>query len=340
MMHGYRQQEPYWYNPQRSYSAHNHPTYRKRRSSRQRKPSKYKVIYEEDVFPDHPQVYPYDTSQPYRGPDQVSWLDPVSPYMMQSTGPPWPPHLNQPVITFDPMMMHFYPPQHLDTRATELLYPAHVLYDQAQRLPMMQPYFMPTGLPPNLASHFLDPMPFMDVASSKVDEPPSPDSQEKLEEVRPKSMAPSTSPIEPPQPLRRRLSLMESLLDSFSLLNEPKVMSQTSYQEMDPSTSESSGSNDEVKEEPKLIDRRPSLSRKLSKKANALQSRQFIWCYRLRDTEGALWTAFDVKNQSTLDKQYALLVSKKQQQQQNSDGSLNDEDITYGVSEYWHCLVL
>ncbi|KAI8371816.1 hypothetical protein BD560DRAFT_395524 [Blakeslea trispora] len=362
--HTYRQQEPYWYNSdQERYLTHDAYDYtsphlhRKRSTTKRNRPRKYRTMYEKDEFLNYSHVpaytHHYEHSQPPRRPDQTSRADHTH-YMMQPTGQPWPPHPNQPMITFDPMMHFYHSHQILDTRATDLLYangnPSYlpsVFHDQVQRqfpLPMMQPYFMPNGFPPNLASNYPDPY-----VVPSLDKQENEEQKEEIQEVpalpQPKSAEQSmpTSPIESQQPLRRRLSLVESVLESLSLLSNvtyPKANSQsivTSDSSSSPSqdvdhselaTNESSLSQpvpsmDDVKES-----RRPSLSRKLSKKASILQSRQFIWCYRLRDADGALWTAFDVKNQSTLDKQYALLVSKKQQQkqqeQQDSTTSLNE----------------
>jgi hypothetical protein len=74
---------------------------------------------------------------------------------------------------------------------------------------------------------------------------------------------------------------------------------------------------------------RPTLSRKtssrLTQKANALQMRQYIWCYRLQTAEEALWAAFDVKNQAKLDKHYASLLFKRQQQMQQQQPTENEE---------------
>ncbi|KAI9358814.1 hypothetical protein BD770DRAFT_387017 [Pilaira anomala] len=157
----------------------------------------------------------------------------------------------------------------------------------------------------------------------------------------------------PPVTLRRKKSIMEGLLSSFALLGEEvhhapmnnRTLSEpadedhkqpnltwdpTSYTSLSEAlhhqsmTASSSSSSKE---------RKMSLSKKtstrLSQKANALQNRQYIWCYRpykqqQQSTEinqsnelnnnqqsPGLWAAFDMRNQHKLDQHYYFLISNK-----------------------------
>ncbi|CEP19888.1 hypothetical protein [Parasitella parasitica] len=76
-------------------------------------------------------------------------------------------------------------------------------------------------------------------------------------------------------------------------------------------------------------DSNTALSPQLSQKIDALQSREYIWCYKRQNDETALWTAFGVKNQKKLDHHYKILQSKKQQGIENDKGSSSVETSTF-----------
>ena len=174
--------------------------------------------------------------------------------------------------------------------------------------------------------------------------------------------APSTPTHRPTQrPLQRRRSMIETVLSSFSLLGDNqsntivnKSWDPTTYVSLNEalklgtnkantdadakndsvisnnSLSPRSSSASAIDEGSATLSRRDSL--KLSQKMNALQSRQYIWCYKPQNEEAALWAAFDVKNQRKLDHHYAMLMSKKQQQvqqqQQQQQQKENDKEIS------------
>lgn len=176
----------------------------------------------------------------------------------------------------------------------------------------------------------------------------------------------TTNEPTPRAPIRRRRSMIETVLSSFSSNNNNnnsnilhKSWEPSSYVSLDealgnngkdtakaidslspPSSfSNITATTDEstaAKQSTSSSPNRPTLSRKtslkLAQKASALQMRQYIWCYKLQNTEAALWAAFDVKNQAKLDKHYAYLLSKRQQliqqQQQQAQADTNDEEVT------------
>lgn len=154
--------------------------------------------------------------------------------------------------------------------------------------------------------------------------------------------------LPPPVTLRRKKSIMEGLLSSFALLGE-----EVNHAPMNNRTL--SDPADEDQKRPNLTwdptsytslsealhnqsmttssnERKMSLSKKtstrLSQKANALQNRQYIWCYRpykqQQSTEinqssselnnqqpesPGLWAAFDMRNQHKLDQHYYFLIA-------------------------------
>ncbi|RCH80311.1 hypothetical protein CU098_001738, partial [Rhizopus stolonifer] len=180
---------------------------------------------------------------------------------------PWP---SQPLMMFDPMMYHI-----LGTCTTD-------------PVPMIQPYLKPTALDSkqNIAEQ-----------EPKEQEP----KEQEPKEQEPKEQEEQKVPI---QWIRKRRSLMENVLDSFSLFNDQHV-------------SFLLNTSSSISDETKSLDQK--LPKRLSRKATVLRNRQYIWCYRPQKEENTSWTAFDIKNQTKLDKQHALLVSKVQQNEQTID---------------------
>lgn len=185
--------------------------------------------------------------------------------------------------------------------------------------------------------------------------------------------------------IKRRKSLMEGILSSFSLLQEPErfpvasddinlAQDQQITHNMEASTfqetrnnSQISNSSDAEKKSAALTandsqistdtdqkffrdyasTRRHSSSLKLNQKASLLKSREYIWCYRLKE-EGTgneesvhplaksenkrAWSSFDIRNQSILDSHYTFIVAKKINRQNGKlDNSKNNNDSSLPI---------
>lgn len=187
-------------------------------------------------------------------------------------------------------------------------------------------------------------------------------------------------PVKRPVILHRKKSFVEGIISSFSLLGEdvnyaPAVNS-TLYPKPDDGTTDNLKSTtwdptsytslSEALNTDSMATRPPleggerkvsSLSRKTStrllKKANALQNRQYIWCYRpykqaSRENNGeeessspGLWAAFDMQNQFKLDSQHYFLMSLKSrgiQSKSSADAKYHRPDIV--TDDPHHILVL
>lgn len=218
---------------------------------------------------------------------------------------------------------------------------------QQQQQPMF-PFVQPIPPQPSFNDLFNN----LTIQDSNTDEPKKNDTNTAAKQEAPPTQEATTAPSTPThrptqRPLQRRRSMMETVLSSFSLLgdNQSNTIANKSW---DPTTyvslnealklgtsknnTDADAKNDSAVSNNSLsprssfsasaiddgnatLSRRDSL--KLSQKMNALQSRQYIWCYKPQNEEAALWAAFDVKNQRKLDHHYAMLMSKKQQQQQH-----------------------
>ncbi|GAA5817586.1 hypothetical protein MFLAVUS_011134 [Mucor flavus] len=186
-------------------------------------------------------------------------------------------------------------------------------------------------------------------------------------------------PVKRPVILHRKKSFVEGILSSFSSLGEdvnyapagnstlyPKPDDDTTYNlkstAWDPTsyTSLSDALNtDNMANRPPVEggERKvSSLSRKTStrllKKANALQNRQYVWCYRPykqtspenngeEESSPGLWAAFDMQNQFKLDSQHYFLMSMKNrgvQSKSSADAKYHRPDIV--TDDPHHILVL
>lgn len=245
-------------------------------------------------------------------------------------------------------------------------YPPPFAFHHQQQQPAILPFVQPMPVQPlfndlfnNLSLKDNKPSNEADqTETTNVNREPSPAQQD-----QPKT-TPSTPITRPMQrPLQRRRSMMETVLSSFSLLGDNQSSTNLARKSWDPSTyvslnealklgtsntNDTDAKNDSAissslsprsvssssaavapttknEEGNATLSRRDSL--KLSQKMNALQSRQYIWCYKPQNEEAALWAAFDVKNQRKLDLHYAMLSSKKQQLiQQQQQQKENDKD--------------
>lgn len=275
-------------------------------------------------------------------------------------------NLNQPMI--NPMTTNYCMQQSLGTCPTEnwptvttnaYVPPNNDFFFIPQNVPMIQPYFMnqPNNSNNFLASSYYQPVfptfmpmptlhPDIIPQASMAEEVPTPTTKQISPVVDSKEIVTDYVPPAPPQPpvlLRRKKSLMEEILSSFSLLGEgvnyaPTSKTQkpdddgadntksktttwdhTSYTSLSDALDNGNGSNGEKKHS--SLSRKTSL--KLFKKANALQNRQYIWCYRpfqqkqtiaktnKKEELSGLWAAFDMTNQVKLDYHYSFIMNKK-----------------------------
>lgn len=215
-----------------------------------------------------------------------------------------------------------------------------------------QPIF-PTFMPmPSLHPDIVLPQaiaPEVVISSPSKEVPPVIETETTIETTDnvPEQQQQEEAPPAPPGPplvmLRRKRSIMEEILSSFALLGDgvdyalPQAASnpqKTDSHPVDDSKAEE-GTRDQplytsLREALDYGDKKPSsLSRKTSlklyKKANALQNRQYIWCYRPfiepkpstdetnhEEASNALWAAFDMTNQVKLDYHYSFIMTHNQ----------------------------
>lgn len=178
-------------------------------------------------------------------------------------------------------------------------------------------------------------------------------------EVVPEQQVPPALPPKPLVMLHRKRSIMEEILSSFSLLSDginyappatsnpqksnnhddvTKPKAATPVQPLYTSLSDALNYGNKNGSENKSSSLSRKTSLKLYKKANALQNRQYIWCYRPfepKHTEvsneevassKSLWAAFDMTNQTKLDYHYSFIMVKKKSQQ-DDDASHSKPEI-------------
>lgn len=183
------------------------------------------------------------------------------------------------------------------------------------------------------------------------------------------NMAPASdqSIRQPKVTIKRRKSLMEGILSSFSLLQEPErfpvtsdgislVRDQHIAHNMDTSTFQEIGNHSQISNlsdtekksavlavndsqistdtaqnsfRDNALARGKSSSLRLNQKATLLKSREYIWCYRVKEEgienhnnmesvhplaksdHNKAWSAFDVRNQAILDGHYTFMIARR-----------------------------
>lgn len=207
-------------------------------------------------------------------------------------------------------------------------------------------------------------------------------------------MAPTSdqSLRQPKVTIKRRKSLMEGILSSFSLLQEPErfpvtsdginlvrdqhiahIMDTSAFQEIGnysqisnlsdtdkksavPAVNDSQISTDTAQNSfrDNAPTKRQSSSLRLNQKAKLLKSREYIWCYRLKeegtgnhDREESVhplaksdhsraWSAFDVRNQGILDGHYTFMIARRinnQNDNKPNEANTNKDSFVPKISE-------
>ncbi|GAA5804418.1 hypothetical protein HPULCUR_009911 [Helicostylum pulchrum] len=193
-------------------------------------------------------------------------------------------------------------------------------------------------------------------------------------------------PVKRPVVLHRKKSFMEGILSSFSLLGDDvnyapagnstlhgkpddgtatdnlksTTWDPTSYTSLSEALNTDSVTSHPPAEgggEKKVSSLSRKTSTRLLQKANALQTRQYIWCYRpykqssqaspdggddSKESSPGLWAAFDMQNQFKLDSQHYFLMSMKSrgilQPNGGADAKYHRPDIV--TDDPHHILVL
>lgn len=227
-------------------------------------------------------------------------------------------YVNYPMMMPDPMIDH---QPGLGACTTDLMMPSQNDFSMVPppMIQQQQPYYMQFPFFPNMMMPlFNNAMPTNQIKTDSTETTTEP-------AAAPVETTPVKEPsAEPaaiaPQPIQRRMSMMDSILSAFALPNtsdiprphSTKIINETTRQNIDPPTQQSSPFSSNQKTEIHLSPGSDRSSMKLHQKIHALQSRQYLWCYK---APSGMWVAFDAKNQAQIDahsdKEDVLVLTKQ-----------------------------